>query len=64
MTTRKIFDEELQSLHDKLTEMCEITERMIKEAVSALKTLDRSLGASVSEIDKEVDELELDIEKK
>lgn len=64
MTTRKIFDEELQSLHDKLTEMCEITERMIKEAVSALKTLDRSLGASVSETDKEVDELELDIEKK
>lgn len=44
--------------------MCSITERMIGESVTALKTLDRALGASVAETDREVDELELDIEKK
>ncbi len=64
MTTRKLYDEELNALHESLEEMCAITERMIGESVASLKTLDRALGASVSDTDKEVDELELDIEKK
>lgn len=64
MTTRKYLDEELGELHSRLTQMCGITESMINDSVRALKTLDRSLGASVSETDKEVDELELEIEKK
>ncbi|MGN0822380.1 MAG: phosphate signaling complex protein PhoU [Candidatus Gallimonas sp.] len=64
MTTRKYLDEELGDLHSRLTQMCGITESMINDSVRALKTLDRSLGASVSETDKEVDELELEIEKK
>ncbi len=64
MTTRKFFDEELDSLHAMLAEMCSITEAMINDSVAALKSLDRELGASVSDADKEVDELEIDIEKK
>ena len=64
MTTRKIFDEELLNLHEELTKMCSITESMINDSVRALKTLDRDLGASVSETDKNVDDLELAIEKK
>lgn len=64
MTTRKYFDEELRDLHAALEEMCSITETMINDSVRSLKSLDRPLGASVSETDKEVDELELDVEKK
>lgn len=64
MTTRKYFDEELEELHDLLTEMCSLTEEMIGESVRALKLLDRDLGASVAEADKRVDELEMEIEKK
>ena len=64
MAARKYFDEELDDLHDTLGRMCNITEQMIADAVSALKTLDRKLGASVSETDREVDDLEMSIEKK
>lgn len=64
MTTRKLFDEELGGLHASLEKMCSVTESMIGDSVTALKTLDRALGASVSETDREVDELELEIEKK
>ncbi len=64
MTTRKYFDEELIALHDMLAKMCSITEQMIADAVRALHTLDRELGASVSDTDREVDELELEIEKR
>ncbi len=64
MTTRKYFDEELQGLHDELAKMCAITEGMIGDAVRALKETNRALGASVSDTDKEVDELEILIEKK
>ena len=61
---RKNFEEELVDLHDTLSRMCAIVEGMIGEAVSALKTLDRKLGASVAEMDREVNDLELAIEKK
>lgn len=64
MAPRKFFDEELADLHDTLTRMCTITEQMITDAVASLKTLDRKLGASVSETDREVDDLEIAIEKK
>lgn len=64
MTTRKMFDEELNELHASLDKMCSITERMIGDSVASLKTQDRELGASVSETDREVDELELEIEKR
>lgn len=64
MTTRKIFDEELLNLHEELTKMCSITESMINDSILSLKKLDRDLGAFVSETDKNVDELELSIEKK
>ncbi len=64
MSARKIFDEELSDLHETLGRMCEITEGMIGDAVTSLKTLDRKLGASVAETDREVDDLEIAIEKK
>ena len=61
---RKTFEEELTDLHDTLTKMCSLVEGMIGNAVTALKTLDRKLGAAVSEADREVDDLEITIEKK
>ena len=61
---RKTFEEELTDLHDTLTKMCALVEGMIGNAVMALKTLDRKLGAAVSEADREVDDLEIAIEKK
>ena len=64
MSARKFFDEELSDLHATLGRMCAITENMIKDAVASLKTLDRKLGASVAETDREVDDLEIAIEKK
>ena len=64
MTTRKIFDEELLNLHEELTKMCSITESMINDSILSLKQLYRELGASVSETDKNVDDLELTIEKR
>ena len=64
MAARKYFDEELDDLHSTLGRMCSITENMIKDAVASLKTLDRTLGASVAETDREVDDLEIAIEKK
>ena len=64
MSARKFFDEELSDLHATLGRMCAITENMIKDAVASLKTLDRKLGASVAETDREVDDREIVIEKK
>ena len=61
---RKTFEEELTDLHDTLTKMCSLVEGMIGNAVTALKTLDRKLGAAVSEADREVDDLGIAIEKK
>ena len=61
---RKTFEEELTDLHDTLIKMCSLVEGMIGNAVTALKTLDRKLGAAVSEADREVDDLEIAIEKK
>ncbi len=64
MTTRKIFDEELNELKELLFKMCSITEGMIGAAVTALKNVDRELGRAVAETDREVDELEIVIEKR
>ncbi len=64
MTTRKLFDTQLEELEDLLGRMCSITEGMIGSAVAALKNLDRELGAAIAETDREVDELEISIEKR
>ena len=64
MAPRKLFDEELLHLYEELGKMCSITERMITDAVTSVKLFDRQLGASVSETDREVDDLELAIEKR
>ena len=64
MSIRKIFEEELAELKTELVEMCRLTEQMIDNAITALVNRDRELGKSIGQIDKRVDEYEMDIEKR
>ncbi len=64
MSARKQFEEELEELKDELVSMCRLTADMIAHATTALVTFDRELGRSVGEQDRQVDEFEMDIEKK
>lgn len=64
MSARKIFEEELALLKEELVAMCELTEKMIDDAIKALMDRDRELGKSVGQTDKRVDEYEMDIEKR
>lgn len=64
MSIRKEYSENLSELKEELLEMCRLTEDMIDCAISALVSFDRTLGKKVTEIDKQVDEYEMDIEKK
>ncbi len=64
MSVRKLFEAELAELKAELVEMCRLTEQMIEKAIHALLTRDRQLGKSVGEMDRRVDEYEMDIEKK
>ena len=63
MSVRKIFEEELANLKTELVEMCRLTEQMIDNAILALVNRDRELGKSIGEMDKRVDEYEMNIEK-
>ena len=64
MSIRKIFEEELAALKTELVEMCRLTEQMIENAITALVNRDRELGKSIGQMDKRVDEYEMDIEKR
>lgn len=64
MSTRKIFEAELAELKNELVEMCRLTETMIESATTALINRDRELGKSIGEMDKRVNEYEMDIEKR
>ena len=64
MQIRKAFETELMELKSQLVEMCHITEGMISDAIAALINKDRVLGKSIGELDKQVDEYEISIEKK
>ena len=64
MSARKQFEEELQQLKTELVNMCRLTETMIETAIKALTEQDPELGRSVGAMDKQVDEYEMDIEKK
>ena len=64
MSIRKIFEEELALLKSELVEMCRLTEQMIDNAIIALVNRDRELGKSIGQMDKRVDEYEMDIEKR
>lgn len=64
MSIRKIFEEELAELKTELVEMCRLTEQMIDNAITALVNRDRELGKSIGQVDKRVDEYEMDIEKR
>ena len=64
MSVRKIFEEELANLKTELVEMCRLTEQMIDNAILALVNRDRELGKSIGEMDKRVDEYEMNIEKR
>ena len=64
MSIRKVFEEELAELKTELVEMCYLTEQMIGDAITALVNRDRELGKSIGDMDKRVDEYEMEIEKK
>ena len=64
MSARKIFENELAELNGELVEMCRLTEEMIENAITALLTRDRELGGRIKDLDKRVDEYEMDIEKR
>ena len=64
MSVRKQFEEDLTELKTELAMMCCLTADMIEKATDALLRLDRELGRSLAEIDKRVDEYEMDIEKR
>ena len=64
MSARKIFENELNELNGGLVAMCRLTEDMIESAIDALLRRDRALGRSIKELDKRVDEYEMDIEKR
>ncbi len=64
MTARKLFETELAELKSEVVEMCRLTETMIENAITALLNRDRELGKSVGEMDRRVDEYEMDIEKR
>lgn len=64
MSVRKLFEEELSELKTELVEMCRLTEQMIDSAITALVNRDRELGKSIGQLDKRVDEYEMDIEKR
>ncbi len=64
MSVRKQFEEELEALKTELVEMCRLTTDMIANATKALVHFDRELGKSVGAADKQVDEYEMDIEKR
>lgn len=60
----KNYDEELCSLKKSLTAMCLAVERMIEDSIKALAEQDEELARSVAARDEQVDETELDIEKR
>ncbi len=64
MSARKQFEDELSQLKTELVKMCRLTENMIETAIRALAEKDPELGRSVGLMDKQVDEYEMDIEKK
>ena len=64
MSVRKQFEEDLSQLKTELVKMCRLTENMIETAIKALTEQDPELGRSISAMDKQVDDYEMDIEKK
>lgn len=64
MSVRKLFEAELADLKNELVEMCRFTEGMLESAIEALLKRDRELGRRISDMDKRVDEYEMDIEKR
>lgn len=64
MSARRQFEGELAELKDELVKMCRLTESMIETAIKALVNRDPELGKSIGVMDKQVDEFEMDIEKK
>ncbi len=64
MSARAQFEAELNEMKDELVAMCRLTADMITNATTALVNFDRELGRSIGESDKQVDEYEMDIEKR
>ena len=64
MSVRKQFEEDLLQLKTELVKMCRLTENMIETAIKALPEQDPELGRRISAMDNQVDDYEMDIEKK
>lgn len=64
MVARKVFEEELIDLKLEVAKMCRMAEGMIDDSIDALMRQDKELAKNVTLRDKEVDDFEMDIEKK
>lgn len=64
MTTRTIFQSQLESLKQEVVSMCRLTETMIQNAIKSLVEQDKKLALSVRAMDRQVDDMEMDIERK
>jgi len=58
------FDEELKEVREKLLAMAALVEDALRTVMAALQTRDPRLAESIFEIDKKIDQFEMDIEEK
>ena len=63
MSIRKKFEEELSYLEGELVRMCRLTEKMIDDATRALAEKNTELARAVTLADRQVDDMEMDIER-
>ncbi len=59
---KAILDEQLEQLNIKLATMCRLVEKMLQDAVNALRTADKKLADEVVKSDEKVNAAELEIE--
>lgn len=64
MAVRNLFDEQLQSLHHQLLKMGMLAEEAVHQAVKALVERDIELAKNVIDGDREINDAEMEIEKK
>ncbi len=63
MTTRKVYTEELEALHQKVIHMGGIIEESLEMVIRALKEMNQELAQEIVQRDDQVDTLEREVEK-
>ncbi len=63
MTTRKVYAQELEALHKKVTHMGDLIEESLEMVIQALKEMDREKAEAIIERDDAVDNLEREVEQ-